>query len=121
MDTQVATTVIDISPLLNSLIELAGVALLTVATWAAHKYGKKLGIEQDSKVREYLDDAIAKGIAFGEAKLKEQAGKIDEIDIKNAKIAEAANYVTKGVPDALKRFKIDDERLKQLIIARLGE
>lgn len=120
MDGTTASAVVDITPLLNTLIDLLAVVALTVGTWAAHKYGTKVGIEKDSEIRKYLDEAILNGINFAATKLKAAGDNIDEIELKNQRLAEAANYVVKGVPDALKHFKIDEARLKTLIEARLS-
>lgn len=111
--------VVDLSPVLQLTIELLGAVVLALAGWAVTKFGKKLGLENDAKIRQYLDEAIKNGVAFAEQKLKEQAGKIDEVDVKNAKVAEAANYVIKAVPDAIKHFGVTPEKLADLVTARL--
>lgn len=112
--------VIDLSPVLQLIIETLGAVVLALATWVVGKFGKKIGLENDAKIRAYLDEAIKNGVAFAEQKLKEQADKIDEIDVKNVKVAEAANYVINAVPDAIKHFGVSPEKLKDLITARLS-
>lgn len=121
MDPTVATEVIEFGPTLSVILQgLAGV-LLAVGTWAVKLLADKLGLEKDDKVRQYLNDAIKNGVEFGKKKAKEELSDADwtRIETKNVLLAHAAGYVLSKVPDAVKRFKLTEDDIKDLIYSRI--
>lgn len=116
---------IDFSPLtslandfVQSLVSLLASVIVGGAAWAAKRW---FGLQVDAKQRESLHGAIERGISGAlDVALKKLDGKtILEID--NEVIAQAANYVVKLSPDAVKYFKLTPDKLADLIAAKLGE
>jgi len=116
------STLVDLSPLLLQLLSVVGVAVLAIAGWAVKKVADKFGLENDAKIREYLLSAVERGVEFGKHKAEEKLGDANwaKIDVKNELVASAAGYVLKKVPDALKKFKLTEDDVKDLILSKLG-
>lgn len=110
---------IDLSPILTDVIQALAVLLLALGSWAIKKLMTKLGLEHDDKIRGYLEEALLNGIEFAKKKAGDAAQSLHSIEVKDKVVADAANYVAKGVPDALRHFGITDERLKEMLLARL--
>lgn len=113
-------TIVDLSPLLSVLVQFLAAILMVLLSWAAAKLAQKLGLEQDEKVRQLLDEVIRKGIAYGATQLEAKAGgAVRSVDLRSDLVAMAAEYVARGVPDALARFKVTPDRLADMVRARL--
>lgn len=110
---------IDIAPLLLELLSALAAVLLAAGTWAIKRLATKFGLENDAKIRSYLEDALVSGIEFGKKKVEKAIEGMDDVQIKDKVVAEAASYVVKGVPDALRHFGVTEERLKEMLLARL--
>lgn len=110
---------IDISPIMDLVLQLLGVALLGLGTWAINWITQKFKLSADSEVRKTLQDALANGVAYATNKLHAEGLKVSTIETRYKIVAEAANYVSKRTPDALAYFKISPESLHDLITARL--
>ena len=111
---------VDLSPILNVAIDLLAVVLMALGTWALAKLGRKLGLEADDQVRLYLNDALERGIGWAKEKATRDAQDLARVEVRNKAVAEAVNYVIERVPDALKHFELDEQRVKKLVEARLG-
>lgn len=114
--------VIDFSPILNELAlavaTVASAALLYLAKLARDWFKAKTGVElqiSDEQMRAVLDKAIQYGIALAVGRLGSKA----TLTVGNAQVAQIANYVIAAVPGALKNFGITEERLQDMIRARL--
>tara|TARA_R110000772_G_scaffold66361_1_gene147798 strand:- start:5547 stop:5903 length:357 start_codon:yes stop_codon:yes gene_type:complete len=70
----------------------------------------------ETAVKETLQEAIQFGVDFAVVKAKESSARV-EVD--NAFLLNAIKYVKDSVPDALKRFNITDERLADMVRARI--
>lgn len=115
-DAAAASTVINFAPLVNDvLIPAVATVLTVVAGWLATKVAGWLNLKSDQEVRTYLEWALQQAIAYGKAKVPNSLA----IDAKSEIVAGAANYAINAVPDALKRFGIDEAGLKRMIEARL--
>ena len=101
---------------------LAGVVLI-LAAWALKRFATKMGVESDEKVRKYLIDTIQAGVAYGKNKVEEELGDTDvtKADVKNVMLAHAASYVMTRVPDAVKKFKLTEQDIRDLVLAHLEE
>lgn len=112
------STVVDLGPVIDTLVAFAVAALTALASYGVHYLRRKLGIELDDAARNALNNALYRGIEYAAG----FAGGLipRNIDARNALIAEASNYVIRSTPDALARFGITPERLRELIEARLG-
>lgn len=113
------STVLDLSPLLQTIIGLAAAAIGAVGTWAISWLGTKLKLEADSQIRTYLDQALVNGITYARQKLGEKAAGV-RVDAGHPLVAEAAEYVMQYVPDALAQFGITEQGVRDLVLARLA-
>jgi len=114
--------VIDFTPILNELAlavaTVASAALLYLAKLARDWFKARTGVElqiSDAQMRSVLDKAIQYGIALAVGRLGSRA----QLSVSNAQVAQIANYVIAAVPGALKNFGITEERLQEMIRARL--
>lgn len=109
---------IDLSPIFEVVVQLLGVALLTLGTWAVKRFADKLGLEKESKIRYLVDEVVYNAVNFGLQKLAEQGEKFTP-ETERKVVADAANYVIRSAPEALGFFGIDEERIRQIIESRL--
>lgn len=109
---------IDFRPLVNEVIWPLIVAIVTaIVGILARKALSWLNLSEDRMVREYLDVALVNGLELARQRLGSVAlGATTESRL----VAEASNYVIGRVPDALKRFGIDQDGLRRLIEARIA-
>jgi hypothetical protein len=105
-----------ITPLLS--IIAAAVAPLIVA--AIVRLFNKLGMEVEAKHREALQSALRNAALVTVQKALERNvdGNLTAIE---AVKGPALEYIRKSVPDAVKKFKLDDERIKQLLEPHFAE
>lgn len=107
--------------ILNELI--MGVAGLLIAAVTAAigalvpTLRKYLGEANADKAREYLTNAVEKGIAYGARKVEDKA---PTITVKNEMAGFAINYVLSNVPGALEKLGITEEGVARMVEARLG-
>ena len=115
------TLVIDLSPILTILLQSLAGAVMAVAGWALHKVQQKFSLENEGKIREVVMAAVARGITYGKNKAQEELNNADwaKIETKNAMVAHASNYVLSKVPDAVKKFKLTEDQVRDLVLAKL--
>ena len=109
-------TPIDFAPVLDIGISLLAAVLLAAGTWGVARFNQWLGLKNDAEFRSYLNGALYAAVDYGKARAKELNVKVD---VENAIVAEAVRYAAESVPDALDRFGITDERLADMVKARL--
>lgn len=107
-----------LASLLQSLLPLVGqllaAALLALATWAVTRLADWLKLSADDKVRSYLLQIVEVAVAAAQAEVARQGGLGG-----HGAVANAAAYVQERAPDALRRFRLDDEALRSMISQRL--
>ncbi|MDS9468224.1 hypothetical protein RGQ15_11665 [Paracoccus sp. MBLB3053] len=96
---------------LPQLLEIAGLILTAVLTWAAAKAKAKWGIEIEARHREALHSAIMTGINLALSKGLTAQAAVDA----------ALDYATKSVPDAIGALKPSAETIADLAKAKLQE
>ncbi|MDS9467363.1 hypothetical protein RGQ15_07215 [Paracoccus sp. MBLB3053] len=96
---------------LPQLLEIAGLILTGVLTWAAAKAKAKWGIEIEARHREALHSAIMTGINLALSKGLTAQAAVDA----------ALNYAVKSVPDAIGALKPSTETIADLAKAKLQE
>lgn len=101
---------IPIAELIVSIIGLLGAVLTAFIS-------KFLNEKVSTEVRGYLVSAVEMGIAFAVRKVEDKA---PTIEVKNEMAALAIGYVLRNVPDTLKKLKISEETVKNMVEARLG-
>jgi mono/diheme cytochrome c family protein len=115
-------TSIDLSPLVQPTVEVLAGIFLAVGIWAVKKLSTKLGLEADDKIRSYLLTAVENAVAFGKTKAVEKFEHADwtKVEVKDEILAHAASYVMTRVPDAVKQFKLSEQDIKDMVMAKLG-
>lgn len=114
-------TSFDLAPVIDLaapyLIE-AVVALVAVVVLPGLR--KWLGLRVEAEHRAALDQALRQGAAWGIAKAREHAQGRADIDVRNAALAAAMRYVMDATPDAIRKFGLTPERVKELVEARMA-
>lgn len=120
------STVIDISPVLEPLIQIVGIALAAGVALLMKKLWNLLGVKEDAEVRVYVKDAMQSAIA----RAVEEGGKFAAghrtLDIKSRAVAAGAQYMVDHVPDGLQKLGLTDkkgvvtEKLKDVVEAQIA-
>ena len=110
---------IDLAPLIEPLLMILGTTLSVVGLWALRWLGAKNKVLADAEVRNYLQTALLQGLGFGVERTRDFVAQRSTVAVRSAIVAEAAQYVIGQVPDALRRFKIDEAGVKRMLTARL--
>ena len=92
---------IDLSPLLEPVIQLLAAGLMALGSWAVARLIRRLGLQADSEVRTYLDQALRAGVEWAAEKARRVGLDQARIEVRNAMVADAVNYAVAKVPDAL--------------------
>lgn len=119
-----ASSTVSLSPIIGTITTLLSVVITGIGGVALKIFyaflKDKAGIELDAQVRAYLDQALTNAVSYGKLKVE---GIVDAntaaVDVHSEVVAQALDYITAQVPDALAHFGIDDDGLKRLIEARL--
>lgn len=113
---------VDLAPAVQVLLQMLAGLLLAVGTWGVKRISDRFGIEVDDKIRGYLMSAVSGAVGFGIRKAKaliEEKPGWTRIQVENAIVASAASYILSKVPDAVKRFNLTEEDIRDLILAKL--
>lgn len=116
------TTRVSFGPLLTEIAAAVGIALATAGLvlvqrairWLSARTGVDIQLS-DEMVRRYLNEIIQKAIAL----VIDRLGPNVSVDVRNAAIARAAQYVVDSAPDALARFGIERDHLHDMIESRV--
>ena len=106
-----------IEPLVNEL--LLGV-LTALASFAAMRISGWLKARRDSELGQIVEKALNMGISFAMSRLTDLEKAHRTVEVKNALVADAANYALVHVPDAVKALGLSGDHLQRMIEARLG-
>lgn len=117
------TFAIDLSPLTGPLIELVaaaviaalGVGLKLVLNLVALKTGLQVEEAQRVKINEALENAVI----YAKGRVNDWAQARDNVAVKNALVAQGAEYVLKAVPEALAYLDVDPDGVASLVETRL--
>ncbi len=71
-------------------------------------------------MRVYLNEALASGVGWAKEKARQEGADFATVEVRSQAIADAANYAIERVPAAVRHFKLDETRVRQMIEARLG-
>lgn len=111
---------IDFGPILvDAVIPMLAAVLMALGGWAIRWAGRRLKLAADAEIRVYLEQALERGVAYGAGKAAALAAGRARIEVRNAAVAEGAQYVVNAVPDALRHFGITPGRLERMLEARL--
>lgn len=114
-------TTVDLMPLLAAfapyLVEAVVALVLLAVGWAGRKF---LGLEIEKRHREALDQALRAGAAWGLDKARQRAGGRLGVDVRSEAATYALRYVLDATPDAIRKFGLTPERVRELIEARMA-
>ncbi len=102
-------TAMDLSPVINVLLQLAATVLLAAGTWAISQLVRWLGLKNAAQATASLDDALQKSVTYGlqqSQDLIRQKG-WDHADVRSATLAQALPYLIQHFPDVLGSAGID--------------
>jgi hypothetical protein len=117
MDT---ATTIQLAPLIDVAASLLLALLLGLGVFAIQRGLAWLKLSEDEKIRGYLEAAMRNGVTFALHKARERIGAGATVDVRNEVVAGAANYVIERVPDALKRFGVTEDGVRDMVLARIN-
>jgi hypothetical protein len=103
-------------PFLQAIL---GVVVTAFIGWAAAKFTSKTHVDIEAAYRDSLHSAAMTGVNLALAKIGGIVGSMT-IPAKDAVIAEAAGWVIKSVPDALKYLQITPDSVERLIESKLN-
>lgn len=114
-------TIVDVSSLVTTALQMIALPIGTFLVWGFWKAVGLLGLKIDDSVRDVIDQGLEKAIGYGIARVQATvAGKPITIDTKNAIVAQAVNFATTHLPDALSHFGVTPAMLNDMLEARLG-
>ena len=88
--------------------------------WIGFYVKKYLNIQIDAGQRAVIDQGLSKAIDYGLSRLGDKTRGSLVIDINHPLVDLAARYAKTAIPETLAKFKIDDGRLREMIVARLA-
>jgi hypothetical protein len=119
-----AETTVDLSgaigPVLEGVFAIVAAALVWLARKGIGVFEDKINIELDEQMKDRIEAAIIWGVEYGHKKAQRLTASHSVIDVQNETIAQAVSYVIKSVPDSLNYFGITEDRLRDMIEARMG-
>lgn len=115
---QAGGTTVDLSPLLaNVVYPILSALVLALGGWAVQKFAAMVGLKNTQALQSTVESALQNALAYGQSKVADVPL---TIDVKNQIVANAANYATAHVPDALSKLGITKDQLVQKLQARLA-
>ena len=111
---------VDLSPAIGALGEALISALVVLAAWGLRRLTAYLGLKEDDRTRAYLETAFLNGLQLALERALQAGLDASDVKVRSQLVAEAAGYVSRSVPDALKRFKLDGDGVRERLEARLG-
>lgn len=101
------------------LTELVGLVIAAALTYALKLLKDKTGIDLEAKYRDTLQSALTNGAGLVISRAGDHMGGL-KLDVKNAAIADAINYVLRSAPDAIAHFGLTAQDLRQRVEAKIG-
>lgn len=116
---------IDVNPVLTTVIVPLAVTVLSGVASAVLALGYswlkvKWGVDIEAHHRAALHSAIVSGINLAVSKVG-SLGRVPEIPVSNPFKRMALDYVLKSVPDAIKKFNLTEEKIEQMILAKIPQ
>lgn len=115
---------IDLAPaavgVLGYVSAVIGAVLATGISFLGARLYAWTGISIEARHREALHSAIMTGVNAGLGKVADLIGG-KAIDVRSTALAEALRYVGASVPDAIRYFGLSQDRLADMISAKLAQ
>lgn len=120
-------TVVDMTPVTNALIQASAAVLSVIVPAILWRYwgvlSKRFGLadlEIEAKHRAAIDEGIAKAIGLVVGKVGKLAEPVSKIDVRSPVVASVANTVISNFPDTVKALGLDEKRVAEMVLSRLG-
>lgn len=110
---------VDFAPVLDWVIGLAGAALLAVFGRIGRAIWVYFDVKADSEYRVYVEKALARAVEYAMTKAADFARTHSKVPMRSEMLEIALEYAVAAVPDGLRRLKLDSEKVRKLIDARL--
>ena len=123
--TTAATATVNLSPILDPLVQVGGLVLTGLAGWASWKVSQFAHTAWQSALLNRVLGAVDRGIAYGTQKAQTVADANANVDVGDATKAAAVNYVVTKMPGTLKALGIDvtsqtgQQHVADLVLAKL--
>ncbi len=111
---------IDIAPLLEYGLQLIAAVVLAIVGRLGMMANTKFKTDIDVSKGGIVDNAINRGVDYALSMVKGSDGKVN-IYVRNHLVALAAKYAMAKVPETLAHFNISEERLKEMVEARMSK
>lgn len=119
-----ATNLLNLSSVWDFVINTAVAAILAAGTWGistvAAVLKKKTGIDIDAQYQAMLHDAMERGVHYAAAKMQELSGKYTQVEVDNAIVRMAAEYVISKMPETIAHFGLTTQGVQDLVTAKLA-
>lgn len=106
---------IDLSPLLTYLVEIATAALATAGAYFVHQFAKRIGMDLDDGAADTVERYIGMAVDAVAGRIDPQRNLTD-----NDSIAEIVDWIAEHAPKALKRANLDAESIEGMVRQRLN-
>jgi hypothetical protein len=109
-------------PFLEVILQLAASLVLALGGYAIARLAAWLKLREDSEVRTYLNQALERAVDLALAEARGRLptyARLAPPEV-NSVVERAADYARAAVPDALARFDIKGDALRERIAARLA-
>lgn len=119
---ELVSSVVDFSPIIISLLGMAGTVALGFVSWGIRALLKRVGLDKESILAHNLDNGAAKAINLGINYIVEKYGTTDvtRVEVKNDLLRTAIGYLIQSYPDAIKYFQVEN-RINEFFMTRLIE
>jgi len=115
----VSTTAIDLAPIINPIISLAGTVLMGVASWALAKVAQLAGLGQQTALKQAVLDGVQRAITYAESQVGQKVSNGVPVDVHNAVVATAANYLITKFPGYIAKLGWTPQAISDLVVAHL--
>lgn len=110
---------IDLAPITSMALEFVFGLVAVFGAFVLNALRKKFNFDSEGVLNERLNEAIERGLMYANEKLVENNKSLTR-STENEFVAEAVNYVIKGVPKTIQHFGLTQERIKELVLSRVG-
>lgn len=112
-----------LNPVLEFALTFASIVLAPMLGLLLKRQMDRIGLLNDAEVRAYLDTALSRAIDYGVAEARRKLG-VPKLNAEDRTAVDhatdlAAAYAANRVPDALARFGIEAQGLRDLLRARM--
>jgi len=113
---------VDLMPAIDYVLKLlAGVVVPVLIFLITRELNRRFKVQLSAEHKANLQDALERATSYGIGKVRQVAGDIAKIEVKNKLVAESANYAIARVPDAVAYFGYSEEKIKEMILSRLED